>query len=204
MSYRFEYAKHFATTVGVFFEIANQGNYTFVYNGDVNRDGNNNSDLMYVPKNASEIIFVNQAAGSGNTARTAQEQSDAFFQFVENSPYLKSRQGQYAERNGAVMPLFHRVDFRLVQDINFKIGKEKRTIQLTADILNFTNLLSSSLGVRKQVALNNPLRLTGYNAAGQPTFTMTQVGGQLLTSPLQTLNSIASTWGMQLGVRFIF
>ena len=206
MSYRFEYAKHFATTVGLFFEIANQGNYTFVYNGDVNRDGNNAADLMYVPKNASEIIFVAQAANatSGLTARTAQEQSDAFFQFVENTPYLKSRQGQYAERNGAIMPLFHRVDFRLVQDINFKIGKEKRTIQLTADILNFTNLLSSSLGVRKQVALNNPLRLAGYNAAGQPTFTMTQVGGQLLTSPLQTLNSIASTWGMQLGVRFIF
>jgi len=203
LSYRIEYAKHLATTIGVFFEIASQGSYTFTYNGDLNRDGNN-SDLMYIPKDPSDIIFVAQTASGTTTARTAAEQSAAFFQFIENSPYLKSRKGQYAERNGAFLPMFQRVDVRLIQDIFTKIGARKHTLQITADILNFPNLLSNQWGDRQIVALNNPLRPTGNLVNGQPTFNMTQVNGQLLTSPIQTANSISSTWGLQLGIRYIF
>lgn len=204
MSYRVEYAKHFATTVGMFFEVAQQGSYTFVYNGDMNGDGNNAADLMYVPRSPSEINFVAQAASGTTTAKTAQEQSDAFFQFIENTPYLKDRRGMYAERNGALLPMFARVDLRIVQDFFAKFGNRKHTLQLTADILNFPNMLSKNWGIRDQVVMRNPLIPAGVNGAGQQTYRMTQIGGQLPTSPIQTANSILSTWGMQFGIRYIF
>jgi len=103
-----------------------------------------------------------------------------------------------------MLPFFARVDLRFVQDFIAKVGKRSHTLQFTADILNFPNMLNKNWGYRTQVALRNPLSFAGYDAAGRPTFRMTQVGGQLLTSPTQITNSVASTWGMQLGLRYIF
>ena len=57
ISYRFEYIKHLATTISAYYEGASLGNFTYIYNGDVNNDGNT-ADLMYIPKDPSEIKFV--------------------------------------------------------------------------------------------------------------------------------------------------
>ena len=65
VSYRFEYFKHLATTLSFFYEGSNPSTFSYIYNGDVNNDGNS-ADLMYIPKNASEINF-NPIAASGNT-----------------------------------------------------------------------------------------------------------------------------------------
>jgi hypothetical protein len=160
---------------------------------------------MYVPKDASQIIFVNQAAGSGIIAATAKQQSDAFFQFIENSPYLSKSKGQYAGRNEATLPWYDRVDFKILQDVFTNIGKHKNTIQVSLDILNFTNFLSSKWGVVKSTTVRNPLIFDSLDPVSvAPRYRLTQIGGQLVTQPLQVVNSFASTWGMQFGVRYIF
>ncbi len=204
-SYRREYLKHLATTISFFYEGASLGRFSYVVNGDLNFDGNNTTDLMYIPRDASEIVFVNQTASTGVTAATARQQSDAFFQFVENSPYLSKRRGQYAGRNEATLPWFDRVDFKILQDVFTNIGKQKNTIQVSLDILNFTNFLNSKWGVVKATTVRNPLIFDSLDpVSGVPRYRMTQINGQLVTQPLQVVNTFASTWGMQFGVRYIF
>jgi len=205
LSYRKEYLKNLATTISFFYEGASLGRFSYVVNGDVNYDGNNTTDLMYVPKDASQIIFVNQNAGTGITAATAQQQSDAFFQFIGNSPYLTKIKGQYAGRNEATLPWYDRVDFKILQDVFANIGKHKNTIQVSLDILNFTNFLSSKWGVVKSTTVRNPLIFDSLDpVSGAPRYRLTQISGQLVTQPLQVVNSFASTWGMQFGIRYIF
>ena len=203
LSYRKEYIKHLATTFSLFYEGASQGLYTYTVSGDLNNDGNS-VDLMYIPKDANDIIFVNQAATSTLNAYTAQQQSDAFFQFVENVPSLKKNKGSYAQRNGAALPWYDRVDVKILQDVFTNIGKRRNTIQISLDILNFTNMLNKDWGVIKATTIRNPLVFAGYNPAGAPTYRMSQIGKQLVTNPFQTVQSTASTWGMQFGVRYIF
>ena len=203
ISYRKEYIKHLATTFSLFYEGASQGLYTYTVSGDLNNDGNS-VDLMYIPKDANDIIFVNQAATSTLNAYTAQQQSDAFFQFVENVPSLRKNKGSYAQRNGAALPWYDRVDVKILQDVFTNIGKRKNTIQISLDILNFTNMLNKDWGVIKATTVRNPLIFAGYNSAGAPTYRMSQIGKQLVTQPFQTVQSTASTWGMQFGVRYIF
>ena len=60
--------------------------------------------------------------GSGSTARTytAQEQSDAFFRFIEQDKYLRKHKGMVAETNGYCS--YHRVDLKFLQDIFTNIG----------------------------------------------------------------------------------
>ena len=61
-NYRMEYAKHFATSIGAIFEAAPSGVTSYVYNGDLNGDNNTGNDLIYIPRNSTEINLID--AGS--------------------------------------------------------------------------------------------------------------------------------------------
>ena len=200
LSYKFSYGKNLATTFSLFGEIARGNNYSYTYNGDVNNDGNNASDLMYI----SNPIFVAQAASGGNPARSVDEQFNAWQEFVRNTPYLRQNLNKYAGRNEAYLPWVNRFDLRIVQDIFANIGSRKHTLQITADIFNVGNLISKTAGVRQIVTTAQPLVFRGYDANGNATFNLQQQNGQLVTKPWQNNLSLASTWSMQLGVRYIF
>jgi hypothetical protein len=203
LSYKFNYSKYAATTISIFGELAKQNNYSYVYNGDINNDGNNTTDLMFITK---DVLFVNQAASAstGITARTAAEQAAAWSQFIDNTPYLKNRVGQYAGRNEAYLPWYSRFDIKILQDFYVTLGKRKHSLQFSADILNAGNLFNNRWGVRQITTFNNPLIFRGYDASGRPTFNLSQIGGQPVTKPWQNNLGTGSTWGLQLGVKYIF
>jgi outer membrane receptor protein involved in Fe transport len=204
ISYRAEYfKKNLATTISLFYEGAHQGTFTYAVSGDLNNDGNSNVDLLYIPRNPSEINFVNIVSG-GQVTFTAQQQSDAFFNYIEQDDYLKKRKGTYAERSGALLPWYNRVDFKILQDLSKKIGNNKNTLQLSVDIFNFANMISKNAGIRNLVNQNLPIQFAGYNGAGQPTYRMQTLNGQLLNSTFRRNVSTASTWSMQIGIRYIF
>src|SRR5690606_37203090 len=54
LSYRISYANNLATTVGVYYNGAAQGRFSYTYYSDINRDGQN-ADLMYLPKDLSTL-----------------------------------------------------------------------------------------------------------------------------------------------------
>lgn len=201
VSYRFEYLKHLGTTVSLFYEGAHQGRYSYIYNGDLNGDANTSADLMYIPKDPSEIQFAALAASGTTPAFTAQQQSDAFFQYLNQDPYLSKHKGQFAERNGALLPFYHRVDLKFLQDVFVTKGPNKHTLQFSLDALNFLNLLSSDWGLRSQTVVNNPLSVAS-TTAGRPTFRLATYQGQLINRTFINTVSTASTWSIQLGLRY--
>ncbi|HVZ24858.1 MAG TPA: hypothetical protein VG842_02325, partial [Sediminibacterium sp.] len=208
LSYRFEYGKNFATTVGVYYEGSSQGTLSYIYNGDVNNDGNS-ADLMYIPSDPSQVKFVNINASGNNPGFTAQQQSDAFFKFIAQDKYLSKHKGQVAERNGVILPWYNRVDLKLVQDIFTNIGNRKHTLQISLDMLNALNFFNKNWGLKSFYVVNNPLKYvnsTGGVANYQLATYLPQGASQqiLIDRTYINNNSTSSTWGMQLGLRYIF
>lgn len=202
-SYRFEYFKHLASTFTFFYEGASQGTYSYVYNGDLNQDGNASSDLMYIPKDPSEIRFTTLAASGTTPAFTAQQQSDAFFQFIAKDHYLSHHMGQTSERNAARYPFYNRVDFSFLQDIFTNIGKDKNTLQLNVSVINLLNLLDHSWGIKKQLIVTNPLKVVSV-VNGVPAYTLATFNNDLVRTPYINQSSTATTWGIQLGIKYLF
>jgi hypothetical protein len=207
VSYRAEYLKAGATTLTLMYNGAAQGRYSYVYSSDFNNDGVNANDLIYVPKDASEISFVNNTING--VEYSAQQQSDAFFQFIEQDKYLSKRKGKYAERNGAVLPWRNQFDLKLMQDVFFHVANSKHTVQFTLDIFNFGNLLNSKWGVFKStnvpsvLALSNASEVTPGGTT-HPTFRTVADRNKLPVESFRNNESITSTYYMQFGIRYLF
>ena len=201
LSYRKEYLKHLATTLSFFYEASNSDVYSYTYSADLNGDGNG-FDLLYIPRNSSEIIFVNSTING--VVYTPAQQWEIFNQFIENDPYLSKRRGGYAERNGAKVPFYHRLDAKILQDIFTSIGSRRHTLQISVDILNLPNFVNKDWGIRKATISRSPLAPAGPNASGVPTFRLNAANNQPISSSFQNVISTTSTWGLQLGLRYIF
>jgi hypothetical protein len=195
------------TQIGLFVEVA-EGNrfagaggnrYSFIYSGDVNGDGTGGNDLIYIPSDQSEIVFADCPTGCGSNV-TPQQQWDAFNAFIEQDNYLSSHRGEIAERFGAVNPWYNNVDLRILQDFSFG-GITRHTFQLSLDVLNVGNLISSDWGVRQvaSAAATSPLRLTGFDPGGAPVFNFTGPAETYIDDP-----SLFSRWRAQLGLRYFF
>ncbi len=219
VSYRKEYLKHLGTTISLFYEGSSQGRYSYQYTTDFNRDGNFN-DLIYIPKDASELlpyIVANKTFGTGATAvtLTPTQQVDAFFAYVNQDKYLSKHKGEYAERNAGLFQFRHQLDMKFLQDVFVNVGKKRNTIQFSLDIFNFTNFLNHDWGAFKSLTLNNggilvPTNVTGttpFVAGGtvKPTFQLaSDFGGGVPTETYRTVQTTASTYFMQFGLRYIF
>ncbi len=158
-TYTRQYFNFGATTVSMFYSASpNINNFStgnsYVFSGDANGDGVSGNDLIYIPKDTSEMNFKPLTV-SGKTF-TAADQAAAFEQYIQNDDYLRSHRGQYAERNGFYSPLVNRVDLSIMQDIFHKIGGARHSGQLRLDITNFGNLLNHNWGVSQRL-INNQI-----------------------------------------------
>jgi hypothetical protein len=214
ISYRKEYLKKLATQVSLFWEGSIAGRFSYTYSSDFNRDGQVN-DLIYIPKDPSEITFTAfDYDGAGpNAALTPQEQSDLFFDYIEQDKYLRDHKGMYAGRNAAMMPWRNQFDFRFSQDLFTDIGNRKNTLQFTLDIFNVGNLINKNWGIFKQVNAPGILVPTNITSTGgavtvggavKPTFRLQSNGNAPVTETFRDNNSITSTYYMQFGLRYIF
>ncbi len=224
VSYRREYLKHLGTTITLTYEGSSQGRFSYVYGADFNRDGFNGNDLIYIPKDATEINFVD--ATINGVVYTAAQQSALFFQYIDQDKYLKKRKGQYAERNGGKLPWRNQFDLKILQDVFTNIGKNRNTIQFSLDILNFGNLLNSSWGIQKTVNASSVLvpvnatntsntnvtingtatSLPAFQPSGstKPYFRLATDRDHPVTESFRSNLSIFSTYYMQFGIRYLF
>src|SRR5829696_8718568 len=232
-SYRVEYAKHYATSIGLVFEAAPSpaatvlpltgvGSYT--YSGDLNNDGTGgNNDLIYIPANQSEIVLVpvNTGGGAITDTRTPAQIWNQLNNFINQDPYLSKNRGEYAERNAVVLPYFKRLDLNVTQDFYLKSKKDKHTLRVSFDIINLGNLLNKNWGLTK--TFSTPFN-TSQNAAsflkyeglvtvatdpnvGKPRFSFPyqDAANQIpFTSSFTESTSIYSRWQGQIGIRYIF
>ncbi len=211
LTYRKEYLKHLGTTVSVYYQGSSQGRLDYIYSNDMNGDGNA-ADLMYIPKDESEIKFVDitgkNSEGVTVVLFSAADQNTAFWKYVDQDKYLKNHKGEYAERYGVAMPWLNRFDVKILQDIFTTYGATKHTLQISLDLLNIGNLLSSKWGVGQRQALGSyDIALLKYIKTGSdgiPTFSMNYTGSALPTSTYVPILATTSTWGAQLGIRYSF
>ncbi|MBS1510398.1 MAG: TonB-dependent receptor [Bacteroidetes bacterium] len=214
-AYRFTYAKYCATSIGLFFEAAPNGTTSYIYNGDLNGDGNNN-DLIYIPNSASEINLVKSGSGglgtgSSTDPRTAAQQWAQLNAFINQDNYLSAHRGEIAKANAVVLPFYKKLDVNITQDFSIKTGKgdgDRHTLRLSLDILNVGNMLNKYWGIVKVPTVSNFLRFEGLAADGKtPSFSFTQQDATNLTPYVNSFSnstSIASRWQMQFGIRYMF
>lgn len=215
-SYRKEYAKHFATSIGLVFEAAPSNTGSYTYAGDVNNDGTfGNNDLIYIPRNQSEIVLVpvNTGGGTITDTRTPAVIWNQLNNFIQQDPYMSANRGKVAERNAAVAPWFKRLDLNVTQDIYFKTGKNRHTLRLTFDIINFGNFLNKNWGVVRSFSSNSFLRYEGQvTTAGDPnigkprySFPYQDPNNQIpFVNSYQDNSGLGSRWQGQLGIRYLF
>ncbi|MEL6356638.1 MAG: TonB-dependent receptor, partial [Bacteroidota bacterium] len=177
---RFAYAgDKLATSIGLFFQYAQGGRFSYTYSGDINRDGSSLNDLILIPSESqlAEMNFVSE------------DQRRAYGNFIEQDEYLRENRGRYAERYAILSPWFSNWDLRIAQD--FKVGTDNN-VQFTIDILNFGNLLSSEWGVRQFPTNTQPVGVS-FNDQGEPVYSFDPE----LTSTFTNDFSLLSRWQMQ-------
>ena len=206
-----ELIKHTKTSIGVIYEGSpnNVGSSTsFIYNGDLNNDGYSN-DLMFIPKDASQIKLVNAAAVSGVAdTRTQTELWNQLDAFISNNPHLSKHRGEFAERQAMVLPWVHRLDLNFTQDVYVNVKGNKHTVRFTADIYNFTNLLNKEWGTYQLPTTVSPLTFTKLDVDGKtPIFSFPYLDGKNkvpYTNSFKDDVSGTSRYTIQLGVRYLF
>ena len=120
-TYKVNEGKYLATTFGAIYELTNNGVTSYVYNGDLNGDGNSGNDLMYIPKALSDINLVKVGSGGLGTGTSTDSRTSAQIwsqldAFISNSTYLNTHRGEYAKRNGVVMPYFSKLDLNITDN----------------------------------------------------------------------------------------
>jgi len=226
-SYRKEYAKNFASTLSMIYTGASGSRFSYTYSGDVNSDGNSSNDLIYIPRNESEILLT--TSGPTDT-RTVDQIWTQLNNYITQDKYLSNHRGQYAARNGAVAPWTNLLNLRFLQDFYIDTEKGKRnTLQFSFEMINVLNLIDSNLGLVKTPARPALLQFVGYEdpavttpntqtnpllpsnsytttlAGGRPVFRFaTNPNGTPLSDSFVNNNTSLSRWQLQFGLRYIF
>ncbi len=192
------------TGISLFFEGRTQFNTSYTASGDLNGDGINNNDLLYVPRDTSEMFFLPIAASGTVPAFTVDQQKAAWEAYIRQDPYLSSRRGQYTERGAVFAPMVFRGDVTITQDLSAMIGKKANKLQLRMDVLNAGNFFNKNWGIGWRMVSNQPLAAAGADATGRAQYRMRVVGGQLQNRSFERTAGLGDVWSMQLGVRYTF
>jgi outer membrane receptor for ferrienterochelin and colicin len=205
-SYKLEYFDFGATTVTLFFDYFTPGNGSYTFSGDLNGDGGTSNDLIYIPKDKSEMNFEQYSVtvGTQTITYTPEHQADLWEAFILNDPYLSKNRGKYAERGAAFLPMVFRTDLSLVQELSQKFLGYKNSLQFRVDVLNFTNLLNKEWGVGRTFTTTQPLIARGADANGKALYRLANIGGELIKTSFRKTAFIDDVWRIQIGIRYLF
>jgi hypothetical protein len=121
--------------------------------GDLNADGANTNDPIYVPRDAfddREIRFSGESSSQGadNSSeaqvRRVAEQQRAFEKFIESSACLRRHQGMIMKRNACRAPWVHTSNVAIRQALPLRSG---HALLVQLEVFNLLNLLHSSWGL---------------------------------------------------------
>ena len=170
---------------------ASQPPYTYVIDGDANADriggaGSLFNDIVYVPRNPGDITLV----PASDSARLET--------FIERQPCLSEQRGRIMKRGSCRNGWLSSLNARLTSTVALSGGQH---VEITADVLNVPNLISSRWGQNRDAttAPSVPLlRLVGWD-------TVNERGLYRLELPQRgVVDDATSQWRVQLGVRYAF
>ncbi|MES1216852.1 MAG: carboxypeptidase regulatory-like domain-containing protein [Bacteroidota bacterium] len=191
------------TSLNFFYSGSSGSPYSVIYASTPGNIINGSSSLPYIPTVAETNTMILDATNRA-----------AFNSFVDGDSYLKTRRGQYAERNGLRTPWNHDVDMKLMHEFRLSKTNKFHTLQISFDVFNVLNLLNNSWGHINFVSNTNNYTVnflkfvtdannvkpgdpsTGY----LPTFQFLQP----TNNHYYTSDPINSRWQGQLGIKYNF
>ena len=195
-NYRVDWRKEnkYISTFSIFYSTASGVPYSY---GLVNTtyDGTGQSQsLVYIPTKADLSKFFTDAT-----------QAAAFDAYVDADKYLRTRRGDFTERNGGRTPWNTQLDFRFTQDLNMPVNGKTHTLTFTFDIVNLTNLLNTNWG-KSYFSPNTfnsmssvGLKVTAPATVGAyPTYSWSYPGRPY------SVDLFSSRYQMQAGLRYTF
>lgn len=176
--------------------------YSLNFSSDANGDGRSTNDLLYLPRDANDVIL------RSGTAPADQARIDRYFAFLNSEACYADFLGRIHERNACRAPWINTFDFRLA--LNVPTGRRTK-VELTFDLLNLLNRLDSQDGLLRYANFNDILvnsfagvdpatgkaiyniaTVTNVDATGKPTFVKF------------TRDDLKSRWQGQFGLRVRF
>ncbi|MER3465363.1 MAG: TonB-dependent receptor [Chitinophagaceae bacterium] len=204
-----------ATTLAFFYSGQSGNPYSVIYASGGNPFGNAaNANLPYIPKDQSDIRLADYVLNG--QVYTASQQWNDLNNLIENDTYLKTRRGQYAERNGLRTPWNHELDMKLMHEFKLSKKDKSKSLQISFDVFNVLNLLNNDWGrITFVTNVNNyTVNLLAFakdangvspakpSSGYLPTFNFKKPTG--VNNHYYTVDPINSRWQGQLGVKFNF
>jgi hypothetical protein len=209
-AYTKNWLNHGATTMSFYWEARTNGNTSYTYQGDLNGDGGTSNDLIYIPRDTSEMNF--QVFTQSGRTFTPTEQAQAWEAYISQDNYLSKHRGEYAERFAVFIPMVRRMDVSLSQDLFTNVGGMRNAFQFRVDVTNFGNLLNKNWGVGQRLISNQPLVVptaaqgSAVDAQGRAQYRLRAIGTvpELMTKSLESTAGLADVYQFQLSLRYMF
>ena len=200
-----------ATQLAVYWIGESGGPFTYTAGiggrGDLNADGSNANDPIYVPRSAAdpaEILFqpftrtVRNTDGTSSidTIGTAQQAAE-FDRFVDRSPCLRRQRGRILERNSCREPWSHTT----MMSVRQAIPAPRGTLEAELDVFNVLNLLNGAWGQYRTAVpglLEHVAHIPGPPETAQPIFRFDSARPTWQTLPTE------SAFQLQLALRYRF
>lgn len=184
VGYSFDWSDTMKTRISLLYDGRTGRPYSAIFSSDVNNDGLDYNDLLYVPTGPGDPL-VSFSSGADQTA---------FFDYI-SAQGLDRFAGTYAPRNSLRSDWVHRFDIKLTHEVNFT---ERFRTEFYLDMLNVGNMLNDEWGLVNQVPFNyteDVVEATVVN--GQYVYTYENPTGPSVQPGL-------SRWAVQFGVRLFF
>jgi hypothetical protein len=202
------------TDVSFYLEYMSGMSLDYVTNNDINGDGINGNDPIYVPKDATDPSEIRIGRGVGAAFVLNAADAQAFNRFISMQPCLNSQRGKIMARNSCQAPNTKRMDLNVRQTL---IDMRGQHVTLQWDVFNFPNLLNKKWGQNAfPIVSTNNNQAVLNTAAKQPGPLNTSLWSyNVPTSILNGVNNFNSPWStnpntpsnnyqMQLTMRYAF
>jgi hypothetical protein len=207
-SYAHNFFSHGATGISFFWEARTIGNTSYSYSGDLNGDAGTSNDLLYIPRDTSEMNF--QTFTSSGRTFTAAEQAQAWDAYINQDSYLSKHRGQYAERGAVFLPFVRRLDLSVSQDVFGAVKGARNAFQVRLDIINFGNLVNKNWGVGQRLINSQPLIVPTaaqggpVDAQGRAQYRLRTINNELMTRSLESTATLSDVYTLQISLRYTF
>lgn len=145
LGYRKAWGTKWVTNVNLFFNAQSGSPFTYGIVNNSMQGLSQQVSLAYIPTMEEAVRFF-QDYETGGQMVTAAQQATAFNNYIDKNKYLSGRRGRYTERNTGRTPWNTSADLHFAQEFYFSKSPGGNFITFTIDIMNVTNLISSSWG----------------------------------------------------------
>jgi hypothetical protein len=203
--------KRWATIFSFYYVGESGGPFTYLAwgagrRGDLNADGSNANDPIYVPRDAfdaSQIAFSGRSElpdadnSAAAQAERVRQQQTAFQRFIDGEPCLRRQRGRILERNSCREPWSHTT----ILSVRQAVPLAGRGFEAQLDVFNVLNLLNDGWGdyrVADPALLEHVGQESGEQDVAQSTFRFDSTRQAWITLATE------SAFQLQLALRYSF